>query len=125
MLVEVVAATEEDEDLVPSYRDNCVDVANTDQADLDQDGIGDACDPDIDDDGRKNEVDNCPSIANEDQEDSDKDKAGDVCDESPKCACGLPGAPSRSLGIGVAGLLVGLGFVLRRSRGRRSGDRAV
>lgn len=116
VFAEVVATTEEDDDLVPSSRDNCPEVANTEQADLDADGIGDECDPDRDGDGRENDADNCPDLANKEQTDSDKDKLGDECDDSPNCACSLPGAPSRHLGLGVFGLLIGVGFVLRRAR---------
>lgn len=35
-------------------------VRGQDQDDLDSDGIGDACDPDIDGDGIANEMDACP-----------------------------------------------------------------
>ncbi len=34
-----------DHDLIPDYKDNCPLQANSDQADFDQDGRGDACDP--------------------------------------------------------------------------------
>ena len=40
-----------DGDGVPDDEDNCPDVANPDQADCDNDGIGDACEPDCDADG--------------------------------------------------------------------------
>lgn len=39
-----------DTDIVPDDVDNCPNVANPDQADLDCDGVGDACDPDKDGD---------------------------------------------------------------------------
>jgi DNA-binding beta-propeller fold protein YncE len=40
-----------DEDGVCNFKDNCIDVGNTDQLDLDNDKIGDACDKDKDGDG--------------------------------------------------------------------------
>ena len=39
--------------------DNCPQKANNSQADFDDDGTGDACDPDIDDDGLANGPDVC------------------------------------------------------------------
>lgn len=70
--------------------DNCPDTSNADQADGDGDGIGDACDPcpvdapnDPDGDGVPSCIDNCPSVSNSGQEDSDEDGIGDVCDNCP------------------------------------------
>ncbi|HQQ62130.1 MAG TPA: thrombospondin type 3 repeat-containing protein [Pseudomonadales bacterium] len=53
---------------------------NPDQHDANHNGIGDACDPDMDGDGIPNEKDNCPLVANTDQSDIDHDGKGDVCD---------------------------------------------
>ncbi len=49
-----------DADGVLDERDNCKGVSNPDQADTDRDGLGDACDPDIDNDGVPNAQDRCP-----------------------------------------------------------------
>ena len=60
--------------------DNCVNVSNTDQIDLDTDDQGDACDADDDNDGIPDTTDNCPQQENTIQEDLDGDGVGDVCD---------------------------------------------
>lgn len=74
-----VAGNDRDGDGVADGNDNCVDVANEDQADADGDGVGDACD-DSDGDGVNDDADNCPDVANEDQADADGDGTGDACD---------------------------------------------
>ncbi len=60
--------------------DNCPDDANPDQADADEDGVGDACD-DSDGDNVVDADDNCVDVANEDQANSDAgfDSDPDVC----------------------------------------------
>jgi len=62
--------------------DNCPDISNVNQADSDNDDIGDACDADNDNDGVEDANDNCPIDANADQQDSDGDGTGDACDTS-------------------------------------------
>jgi predicted dienelactone hydrolase len=76
-------ARDRDGDGIRDTADNCRDSVNADQADADDDGIGDACDGDRDGDGAANAADNCPETANADQADSDSDGAGDACDATP------------------------------------------
>ena len=66
-------------DGVPDAVDNCPDHINPGQDDLDRDGDGDLCDPDIDGDGVNNDVDNCVYTPNPGQRDLDEDDVGDVC----------------------------------------------
>ncbi len=72
--------------------DNCPLVPNPGQenSDLPPDALGDACDPDIDGDGRRNPQDNCPLVSNPPallpdggvgQPDNDGDGQGDACDD--------------------------------------------
>ena len=51
---------------------------------MDNDELGDICDPDIDNDGVPNTEDYCPSVSNKDQSDQDGDGVGDVCDNCLK-----------------------------------------
>lgn len=67
-----------DGDGVVNRDDNCLNVANADQADGDGDGFGNACD-------------NCPAVSNSNQKDIDGNGIGDVCDieSGVSCADGL------------------------------------
>lgn len=74
-----------DHDGIPDASDNCPTVPNQEQADLDGDHVGDACDADLDGDSvpQIGEVgaflDNCPVTPNMDQTDTDHDGIGDEC----------------------------------------------
>ena len=56
-------------------------------SDINNNGTGDACDGDIDGDGRINAQDNCPEVSNIDQSDIDQDGQGDVCDNDTDNDC--------------------------------------
>ncbi len=92
--------------------DNCVVVANSDQADCDGDGEGDLCESDSDADGVPDacdvctgsdtigdtdgdgicdDIDNCVVVANSDQADCDGDGEGDLC-EADDDSDGVPDA---------------------------------
>ena len=45
-------------------RDNCPRIPNSGQEDFDGNGVGDACEDDIDGDGIPNREDNCPFVPN-------------------------------------------------------------
>ena len=68
-----------DQDGLLDEADNCPSVWNPDQADVDGDGLGDACDSDADGDSFSNEADNCPLDVNPAQADADGDGFGDAC----------------------------------------------
>ena len=68
-----------DADGIYDESDNCPRTANPDQADINANGQGDACE-DFDHDGVLNSRDNCPDDPNRGQQDTDGDGMGDECD---------------------------------------------
>ncbi len=72
---------DDDNDGIFNANDNCRDLANPNQFDIDSDGLGDQCDDDDDNDSITDELDNCPLAANQDQVDTDGDEIGDACDQ--------------------------------------------
>ena len=94
--------------VVCDNQDNCDNTYNPDQADNDEDGIGNVCDDtpngdpcgllggDSDGDGICDFHDNCDFTANPDQADSDGDGIGDVCDNDP---CNTQGGDSDGDGV--------------------------
>jgi len=71
-----------DGDGIKDSRDNCVKIENPDQADLDNDRLGDACDDDWDGDNVPNGVDLFPRNGDE-SADADEDGIGDNSDLAP------------------------------------------
>lgn len=78
-----------DNDSFPDNVDNCPEIENPDQADLDFDSIGDVCDEDIDGDGELNEEDCDPMDAEvyigASCDDGDPETSGDTIQED--CSC--------------------------------------
>lgn len=92
---------ENDVDSCPSIFNPIRPLDNGAQADFDEDGLGDACDPcplggdddpetcnilphlDLDRDGISRNEDVCPAVADPLQEDADEDGIGDACDPCP------------------------------------------
>lgn len=84
-----------DGDNIPPRLDNCPRTHNPSQADLDEDGYGDACDPDIDQDGVANKLDAFPrdrdewldsdgdGVGNNADTDDDNDGVADIDDDLP------------------------------------------
>ncbi len=70
------------EGYVGNDTDNCPLQYNPSQADVDRDGLGDACDTftDVDRDEVRDDADNCPNTYNPGQGDADGDGVGDACD---------------------------------------------
>lgn len=90
-----VSQVDADEDDVSDMIDNCVGVANSDQADLDGDNAGDACDGDADGDGADamadcDDLDAALSTTLTVYADDDEDDLGDPDDSLTVCANTAP-----------------------------------
>jgi len=97
----VVFGCDRDGDGVADESDNCAELENADQADLDLDSVGDVCDDDDDGDGQQDAEDNCPLLANPDQRDGDADGEGDLCDADDD-ADGVPDEDDNCTSLGNA-----------------------
>ncbi|MCA9514888.1 MAG: thrombospondin type 3 repeat-containing protein, partial [Myxococcales bacterium] len=71
-----------DKDWLTGDDDNCPFATNADQRDRDIDGVGDACDPDIDGDGVANAADRCNTAAPGWLSTAETDHDGDGCDDA-------------------------------------------
>ncbi|MES2153939.1 MAG: FG-GAP-like repeat-containing protein [bacterium] len=93
-----------DSDGIIDRADDCPDIPNRDQADLDRDGVGDACDTDVDgdavpDDGPTGALrDNCPALPNKDQADANGDGVGDACQRLGSSGRSVPAGATGAFG---------------------------
>ena len=105
-----------DKDGIADKFDNCVNVANPKQEDIDANGRGDACD-DFDRDGIINSKDNCVDQPNSNQSDTDADRIGDACDgEENRVTEKYPWLPW--VGMGFVVLVIG-GMTLLTWKGKK------
>lgn len=112
-----------DDDSIPDTRDNCVQMSNADQTDIDRNGRGDMCD-DFDRDGVMQNMDNCPNNPNVAQEDADSDGEGDACDtEESRITEKYPWVPWAGMGIAV--LVLGVLFVLVGTSPKNTQDQTL
>ena len=72
-----VSLLDGDNDLIADYSDNCIDLANNDQLDFDQDQVGDACDLDDDNDSLPDTVEVANNLDPFDATDALVDTDGD------------------------------------------------
>jgi probable HAF family extracellular repeat protein len=66
-----------DGDTIPDATDNCPDIANSDQANFDNDSLGDACDPDDDNDGMPDTFETANGLDSNNAADAAQDADGD------------------------------------------------
>jgi len=105
-----------DGDGVVDLNDNCINLSNFDQADVNTNGLGDACD-DFDRDGVINSNDNCINAPNQNQVDTDGDKKGDTCDDDEsRITEKYPWLPWAGMGVAALVLIVMFGFTARSLR---------
>jgi cysteine-rich repeat protein len=101
-----------DADSIPdSCGDNCVNLANADQTDVDHDGVGDACD-------------NCLTVPNRYQTDLDNNDIGDACEAlSSETLSASDEEPENQFGASVAhsGELVAVGAPFDDEAGSNAG----
>lgn len=84
-VVEDTTLMDQDGDGINDAMDNCPEIANANQSNIDGDEFGDICDDDIDGDGILNNEDDCELIKDNDGSglnvDEDEDGLADACDD--------------------------------------------